>query len=78
MNAVKVLDAMTIGFTSEADITTATLEMSRKHAMEFLFSVSKHFQEMRREDGPVRDIIGPGQPFYYRGTWFRVVEAISK
>lgn len=78
MNAVKLLDAMTIGYASEADITSVTLEMSGKDAMAFLFDVSKWFQESRREGGPVRDFINLGQPFYYRGTWFRVVEAIQR
>lgn len=78
MDAVKILDGLTIGCASTVDITTVTLEMSRKQGMEFLFSVSKNFQDMRREEGEIRNIIGLGQPFYYRGTWFRVVEDIRR
>lgn len=78
MDAVKILDALTIGSASIVDITSVTLEMSWKQGMEFMFAVSKHYHEMRREDGQVRDIIGLGQPFYYRGTWFRVIEEIKK
>lgn len=76
-DVVKILDGMTIGCGGSIDVTRVTLEMSRKHGMEFLFALSREFQNVRQEDGPVRDIIGMGQPFYYRGTWFRVVEEIK-
>lgn len=54
-----------------------TLEMNLKDAMRLLFSVSKHFQMMQSLDGPVRDMMAMGQPFYYRGTWFRVIQSIN-
>ncbi len=77
LNAIKILDAMTLGCAGDIDIRVVTLEMSLKDAMRFLFLVSKHFQLMQRLEGPVRDMLALGQPFYYRGTWFRVIQSIN-
>ena len=77
MDAIKILDAMTLGCAGYIDVRVGTLEMSDKDGMRFLFAVSKHFQEMQRLTGEVRDIFGMGQPFYYRGTWFRVIQHIK-
>ena len=74
MDCAKILDAMTL--TSVVPITAVTLEMQKKDAASFLFSVSKSLRDMGREiDGPVTNVIGLGERFYWRGVWFRVVEA---
>lgn len=74
MDCAKILDAMTL--TSIVPLTAVTLEMEKKDAHSFLFSVSNHLRDMGREiDGPVTNVIGLGERFYWRGVWFRVVEA---
>lgn len=74
MDCAKILDSMTL--ISTAPLTAVTLEMQKKDAAAFLFAVSKHLCDMGREiNGPVTDVIGLGERFYWRGVWFRVVEA---
>lgn len=75
--SLKFLDAVAFGYQGQS-LRAVTLEIDSDRASEFMFNVSRDFQRMMEADGgEIRNIIGLGQVFYYRGINFRVVEAIK-
>lgn len=71
MKAYEVLDGFVL---SSEMLKAATLEMDRFSANKFLFDVSKHFENLSGNFGAVRNVIGLGEKFSYKGVYFRVVE----